>query len=173
MSGNGHGVLEELVHVTGAARMSGRQDDASSLLAKIGLSCIDGITNTLMNYFQVRIELNMKQLDDSFWMIWSGMKSIGIISPLADIGRAHFTIGSRVGRDVGVPALLAMREHENVVQWGVHGVEMTDALETATLSWGLETQDDLSVFIYVFITTSRYNSSDLINSREVIMVWII
>ena len=64
MSGNGHGVLEELVHVTGAARMSGRQDDASSLLAKIGLSCIDGITNTLMNYFQVRIELNMKQLDD-------------------------------------------------------------------------------------------------------------
>jgi hypothetical protein len=50
MPGDGHGVLEELVHVTGAARMSGRKDDASSLLAKIGLPCIGSITNTLMLY---------------------------------------------------------------------------------------------------------------------------
>jgi hypothetical protein len=59
MSGNGHGVLEELIHVTGAARMSGRENDASPLLAKISLSCIGSIVNTLMcNYIMSFVNIS-------------------------------------------------------------------------------------------------------------------
>ena len=54
-----HGVLEELIHVTGAARMSGRENDASPLLAKISLSCIGSIVNTLMcNYIMSFVNIS-------------------------------------------------------------------------------------------------------------------
>ena len=40
MPGNGHGVLEELVHVTGAAGLSSRQDDAFTPLSQVNIRIV-------------------------------------------------------------------------------------------------------------------------------------
>ena len=65
---------------------------------------------------------------------------------------------------MSVPALLAMRKKKDIMEWRVQRIEMTDPLETATVLRSLETENNLSVLIYVLLSTPRYDGGNLISS---------
>ena len=112
---------------------------------------------------QVLLE-EFASIEEDFWLSGSMHGTVCIVGTLGDVLGAALTLRTQLGWDVEMEARVTIREQHDIVQGRVAVVEMTDPGKTTTM----EVKDDVTVEVDMFLTNSRDDGSNLIDSRSIV-----
>jgi len=114
----------------------------------------------------------LSTIEQDVWLSESVHGTVRIVGTLGDVLGAALTTGTKLGWDVEMEARVTIREQHDIVQGRVAVMEMTDPGKTTTM----EAKDDVTVEVDMFLTPSRDDGSDLIDSGSIVpaqvCVWI-
>jgi hypothetical protein len=111
-------------------------------------------------------------IEEDVWLSESMHGTVFIVGTLGDVLGAALTIGTQLRWDVEAEARVTIREQHDIVEWSIAVVQMTDPGKTTSM----EAKEDVTVEVDMFLTTSRDDGSNLIDSWSIIpaqvCVWI-